>query len=372
MKISKSTITLSAVLLLNTSFAKAQDASRDLYIQKLGKEYVRSPEAMGLSVGIFYQGKPAQYHFGTISKNRSEPPTGQTVYELGSITKVFASTLLANAVLEHKVSLDDDIRKYLPGKYPNLVYKGHPVKLVHLANLTSGLPNWIPDADSLFQSLPQDSIPQALIRQHKNFSKQQFYKELQKVTLSTEPGITPKHSNAAAQMLGFILEEVYQKPFENLVNRYITGPLKMKQTVLQPAKTKLLATGYNDKGVIMPYITTPDLRSSSELVSSITDMLKFLQYELDTANKAVKLTQQATVFNPSDTVALNWHVAGEGPSGYLWHTGGTFGFSSYVVLVPAQKLGLIFLANVSDAATQTKLDSMAADIIKYLNTNQVH
>jgi CubicO group peptidase (beta-lactamase class C family) len=72
-------------------------------------------------------------------------PSQNTVYEIGSITKTFVSFYLANAVLEHKVSLDDDIRKYLKESYPNLEYNGAPIQLVHLANTTSLLPDWLPN-----------------------------------------------------------------------------------------------------------------------------------------------------------------------------------------------------------------------------------
>jgi CubicO group peptidase (beta-lactamase class C family) len=51
------------------------------------------------------------------------------------------STLLAQAVLEKKASLQDDIRKFLPGSYPNLQWNGAPIRLVNLANHTSGLPS---------------------------------------------------------------------------------------------------------------------------------------------------------------------------------------------------------------------------------------
>ncbi len=58
-----------------------------------------------------------------MKKGTGIPPTGRHLYDIGSVAKVFVTTLLAHAVVKNRISLEDDIRKYLPGKYPNLHYK---------------------------------------------------------------------------------------------------------------------------------------------------------------------------------------------------------------------------------------------------------
>src|ERR1700761_312738 len=90
-----------------------------------------------LSVGIIMNGKTYEYSYGSA--------TGKTIFELGSITKTFTTFLLAQAVVEKRIRLADDIRKYLKEDYPNLEYKGKPIALVNLADWTSSLPNNIPD-----------------------------------------------------------------------------------------------------------------------------------------------------------------------------------------------------------------------------------
>jgi serine-type D-Ala-D-Ala carboxypeptidase/endopeptidase len=365
MKLLKITL-LVAFLSLNLNYAFAQNDPLNSYIDQLGKEFTTSPEAAGLSIGVLTNDRSYQAHFGTAKKGTPQTPTAQTLYELGSITKVFASTLLAQAVLEHKVKPDDDIRKYLTGEYPNLAYEGKPIMLVHLANLSSGLPNWIPDANGVFQNNKPDAIPDALLAQHRNFTKARFYQELHHVKLTYAPGTIPKHSNAAAQLLGFILEEVYHQPFEQLVKRYITGPLKMQHTGMQPIKSPQLATGYNAAGIPMPYIDTKDFQPSSGLVASTADMLAFLKYQLS-QDPAVKMTHQSTLAVQQDTVALNWHTDGiEGGRKTLWHTGGTFGFSSYIVLYPDQQTGIILMANENDQGTQNRLAALATRIIAHM------
>ena len=88
------------------------------------------------------------YHYGTMDKKTMQLPDNQTIYEIGSITKTFTGTLLAQALLDKKISLDDDIRKYLPEKYPNLEYENQPILVKHLANHTSRLEGFPTDIES--------------------------------------------------------------------------------------------------------------------------------------------------------------------------------------------------------------------------------
>jgi hypothetical protein len=120
----------------------------DRAVDSVAREYFRDPNSTALSIGIIKDGKRHVYHYGEIKKGTNVLPGNTTVYEIGSITKTFTATLLAHAVLENKVSLPDDIRKYLPGAYPNLSFNGIPVTLQDLANHTSGLPELPEDIGS--------------------------------------------------------------------------------------------------------------------------------------------------------------------------------------------------------------------------------
>jgi CubicO group peptidase (beta-lactamase class C family) len=99
--------------------AAGAKARLDTVVQRLGGAFMKQPARVGLSIGITQDGQTYFYHFGTTEQGQSQPATQHTVYEIGSISKTFTSLLLAHAVLEKRVSLDDDIRKYLPGAYPN-------------------------------------------------------------------------------------------------------------------------------------------------------------------------------------------------------------------------------------------------------------
>lgn len=355
------------LLLTKVNIAYTQDD----YIQQLGTEFIKSPESVGLSIGIYFNDKDYHYHFGTTKRGIDQSPTSTTIYEIGSITKTFISTLLAHAVIEKRLSLSDDIRNYLPGKYPNLAYQGQAIKVIHLANLTAELPNWLPDKPEIFSKVDPDSIPYALLKLHENYTQKDFLSDLHSIQLKAAPGANPKHSNVAAQLLASTLEQVYQKSIENLVKQYITQPLEMNYTTFIANQTRPIANGYDAKGRLMPYITMQNSQAVGGLTSTTTDMIKYIKLQINESNEAVKLSHQKTVETPQDVVALNWHITTT-PTGdrQIWHTGGTFGFSSYIVLYPDQKLGVILMANESDGATQNKLVKLSKQIIEHLKVKK--
>ena len=325
---------------------------------------MKTPEAIGLSVAVYHADHINYYNVGTVEKGTQTPPTPATVYEIGSITKTFVSTLLAFAVTEGKVKLDDDIRNYLPGDYPNLSYQGEPIKLVHLANLTSELPNWLPDKPVAFKGVSPDSIPYVLMNLHQNYTQDDFYRDLKLVQLKAAPGKNPRHSNVATQLLAFILERVYKKPIEVLVKQYITKPLKMNDTSFGTVRTGPMAKGYDAKGNIMPYITMKDTQGAGGLRSTAADMIKYIKFQLDETNQVVNLSHKKTVETPQEIVGLNWRIDKNNTENRgIWHTGGTFGFSSYILFFPERKIGIVLLANESDGMTQNRLVSIARQII---------
>lgn len=255
----------------------------DSLVQNSTLPFFQDKPRVGISIGILKNGKEYFYNYGSTKIGTQILPTRNTVYELASISKTFSSTLLAKAVIDKKVKLNDDIRKYLKQDYPNLSYKDTPVTLVNLANLTSALPNWMPDNRELFAKANPDSIGYILDAIHKKYSRQQFYIDLHNVKPDTVPGTIARHCNTAAQLLGHIMETVYGEKFGDLLKKQFTTPLKMKSTVLLgDAKIPdAMAAGYDGKGRQMPYIDWEDLQVAASIASSTSDMLKYMAYHLN-------------------------------------------------------------------------------------------
>ncbi|WAS95636.1 serine hydrolase domain-containing protein [Nannocystis punicea] len=348
--------------------ASACPIGTDPEIRALGAAFVQSAPAVGVSIGIQRAGAAECYDFGVMNRATGAPPTPQTVYEIGSLTKTFASALLARAVLEQRLQLDDDIRRFLPEPYPDLEFAGQPIRVVHLANLTAELPNWLPDRPELFADLKPEEIPAALLAVHRDYSRADFYRDLHQVRLAAAPGSRPRHSNVSAQLLSFILERVYGRPYEALLAEFILGPLAMDRTAFHAGQPPAsLARGYDASGREMPYVDMQDLKLAGGLTSTSADMLKYVAFQLDETREEVALGHRVTVEAEGDAIGLSWHIdRGAAGAPTIWHTGGTFGFSSYLVLHPARELGLVLLANESDPQSQTRLVELADRIAQHL------
>jgi CubicO group peptidase (beta-lactamase class C family) len=328
--------------------AQSKQLKLDSLINKSGADFIKDNDAVGLSIGIYNNGHISFYNFGSTNVQKVLLPTENTIYEIGSITKTFVSLILANAVLEHKVKLDDDIRQYLNETYPNLEYKGSPIRLVHLANTTSGLPDWLPELGGDIKNMPPDSALSIKINYYKDLSSKDFFTALHTVQIDTLPGSKRYHSNAGAQLLAYILEAVYQLPLEKLISRYITAPYKMANTAFTGAKASTkMAIGYTASGKVASYESVmPYFQYAGGLGSTARDMVNYIKLFLDSSNLAAMLSLKKTVdidastgkvtnTRPDNTASpevysacLNWFkYQPEAATSQLWADGGTNGFN---------------------------------------------
>lgn len=343
--------------------------SLDSLVDQAALAFMSSGSRVGLSIGIINNGTTFFYNYGSTNRETKVLPTSATVYELASISKTFSATLLAKAIVAKKVNANDDIRKYLNEQYPNLSYKGTPVSLLNLTNLTSALPNWMPDNSALFSKANVDSIPFLLDAVHDNYSRKQFYTDLHQVRLDTLPGVVARHCNTAAQLLGHIMETVYAKKFDQLLRDEFSVPLKMRSTVLlaKGKVPKAMASGYDGKGRLMPYIDWEDLQVAASIASSTADMMKYMAYQLDESNPVIKLSHQPTFGKMEDgAIAYNWKINRSPQNAIkIAHTGGSLGFSSYMSFSPALQSGIILLSNQADQGAQNELIKLAKVISGY-------
>lgn len=337
----------------------------DLVVQRAGAAFIKQPNEVGLSIGIIKNGQSYFYNFGATEKGTAKLPTPNTIYEIGSVSKTFASLLLAQAVVEKRVQLDDDIRQYLVGQYPNLTYADQPIRLVHLANTTSALPDNLPDRTSVFQQANPDSLPVIIDRASRSYTTQNFYHDLHTVKLDTVPGLVPRHSNVGARLLADILATIYQMPYEKLVEQRIEKPLRMNHTVVAENDRALLAVGHSEKGARMPYHSPDQVEASGGLRYSTADMVKYLAHQLTETNRAMALSHQPTWGSIDEqAISLNWTVEKTVDSKRRFqHTGGTFGFASYCSFYPELGFGIVVLANESDRGTQGRLQELAEHLM---------
>ncbi len=345
----------------------AQDL--DKVVHHAVEKFWSEPSRVGLSIGIYVRGKQFFYNYGSADKAKQRLPTSNTIYEIGSISKTFTGTLLAQAVRERKVKMEDDVRLYLDGQYPNLAYQGRPIQLAHLVSHISGLPAFLPDDPKLFDQPDFDVLPFKISKIQNSYSKAKFMADLHQVKLDTIPGYRFHYSNSGAQLLKYILEKLYHQSYDQLLKALITKPLKMSNTQSIYAKNNLnrLAKGHNGNGKLMPY-NPQMLDAAGGIFSTTADMLRYLRFHLNEKNEVVALSHKETRGDLDDyAIGLNWQeqiVSKKYKK--IWQSGGTFGFGSYGVAYPDRDIAIVLLSNESDQTTQDGLGVLADQIFEQL------
>lgn len=346
------------------------DTSVDTIVDNAARSFMTSPEAVGLSVGVYQHGKFHIYNYGEVEKGKHRLPTERTLYPIASITKTFTGALLAQAAIDKKVRLDDDVRKYLDGDYPNLEFQGQPIRLYQLLNHRSGLPYLLPDVPESLPGFNNEVIPWPIraSRLLDNYTRANFYADLHKVKLDAVPGTNFKYSNTAAMLLGYILEDLYGMPYERLLREKILAPLRMNETkiALMESEKKRLVKGYDEKGNLIPY--SPDqMQAAGALKSTVGDMVKYLKWQADEKDEAVKLSHQPTFHDGTYSAGLNWQILESAGVRVIWQDGSYFGFQSLVVSYPELNMGIVILTNESSRSSASRVYALANQVAKQLN-----
>jgi CubicO group peptidase (beta-lactamase class C family) len=323
----------------------------------LGRRFVAGPGHVGLSIGIIRHGGRRSYHFGSAVRGQPGVPTGRTIYELASLTKSYTGMLLARAVVDGKLALDDDVRRYLPASAAGLAFGGEPVRIRDLASHTSGLPKNLP-------AFADGATPAALVAQYGGMPRQALLDALAGVHLEAPPGTRYRYSNAGAQLAGLVLERVYGASYDALVQRFITQPLHMPDTGSAPPDVARYAGRYNAKGDAMPALAFWEhLPAAGYLKSTIDDQLAYLAWNLDERDPVVALAHSPTFRHTDergDAIGLFWFLNRTGAGQRIVrHAGGSFGTTSFALLLPDAQVAVILLANDAGPATEQALAAMA-------------
>jgi CubicO group peptidase (beta-lactamase class C family) len=352
----------------------------DSVVQKGAAVYMSNPGTVGLMIGVYKDGHNYIYRYGESVKGSGRLPDSTQLFNLGSVAKTFVGTMLAEAVLEHKAKLTDDIRLYLPGQYPNLQFDGHPVTLVDIANHTSGLPS----SPRIFPQAVKDSLKQLPFpRQfefYQRYNQDSLLADMHNYKIDTIPGTKYRYNGNAMMILILLLERIYHEPFETLVTKYLKTTLHMydTRTRIPAGEMKRFMQGYNDKGIAInwydPAINTgPDINTTMfyaggpSMNSTMNDMMKYVDAQVDNTDPAIQLTHQLTFgANPKEfAIGLNWMYDLEDGVKDYYHDGHTgIGFNTLCEFYPTERLG--FMIVVNDNVSQDKVAQLETDLHKAL------
>lgn len=310
----------------------------DQNMESLLEKHVKKTSA-GVVAAIIDQENVKFFACGKKITSGNDLVSEQTIFEIGSVTKVFTVSILMDMVRRGQVSLDDPIDFYLKDvKIPQ--FKDKKITFRHLATHTSGLP---PLPDNFDQTNWSDP--------YKNYRVRELYEFLNQYELKKIPGEECCYSNLGMGLLGHVLSVVAKKSYEELVVEKICNPLEMKKTSIQvnSPENDDIAIGHNlDLPVGNWHFDV--LAGCGALRSNIQDMAKFLSANMGIINSSLseifKECHQIQVEFPGfGGMALGWQVTDRG---IICHTGGTGGFGSFIGFNPKNQKGVVLLSNSAD------------------------
>jgi len=303
-------------------------------------------QSVGIVVGVIEPGGRRIVTYGSRAKGDARLLDGDTIFEIGSITKVFTSLLLADAVRRGEVALSDPVAKYLPPEV-KMPERGRAITLQDLATHTSGLPR-----------MPDNFQPKDPANPYADYSTDQMYQFLSRYQLTRDPGATVEYSNFGAGLLGHVLARRAGVDYETLVRIRVTGPLGMRHTAiaLSPEMQARLAPGHSPALEPVPNWDLPTFAGAGALRSSTNDMLTFLAAALGYGSSPLD-SAFATMLSirppPSSTApdtALGWQIFKGKETEVIWHNGGTGGYRTWVGYEPRSRTGVVVLTNAGTAA----------------------
>jgi serine-type D-Ala-D-Ala carboxypeptidase/endopeptidase len=349
MHIMKKSAWLLFVILLLSSTVRGQSVAlspvmsdeeiRKILIERLGAYKDR----VGIVVGIIEPAGRRVVAVGSLGKDVKRSLDGDTIFEIGSATKVFTGLLLADMAQHGEVSLTDPVAKYLPPEVKMPERGGRVITLEDLSRHRSALPR-------LPANLNAGSDPK---NPYASYSVKQLYEFLSTYQLPRDIGAEFEYSNLGVGLLGHVLSLAAGKDYESLIRTRICQPLGMSSTAitLSPELRSRLAIGHDNTFEPTPNWDLPTLAGAGALRSTANDMLSFLAAQLgnkkSNLDPAIATTRSGR--KPAGAgmdIGLGWLMRPKKDSEIIMHNGGTGGYRSFVGFDPKARIGVVVLSNV--------------------------
>lgn len=336
------TYRLPRLMLLALAGAALLGSSARAEIDPATLSFLEDQVGKGLYPGVMValvEGDSVTYRgFGVADKATGTPPTADTVFETGSITKTFTALLLADMAEAGTVRLDDPVQTYLPEGVTMPRLGDRPMTLADIAEQHSGLPR-----------LPADFNPADPLDPYADYDEARLWASVNGLTLMARPGERYEYSNFGFGLLGTLLARAAGRPYGALLRDNILEPLGMTATTLDVPSA--MAQGYTEAGAPTPPWTFDALAGAGAVKSTARDMVKYLRAVMGEAGPDTLRAAAAQVLQPrADTglggmrVGLAWMTMPRGDG--RWHDGGTYGFRSFVGVDPQTQRAVVIWTNV--------------------------
>ena len=340
-----------SLMLRTTAVAQAPADSPilpDAEIHKILADRIGSENlGIGIVVGVIDAKGRRIVSYGSLAKDDKRPLNGDTVFEIGSMTKVFTSLVLMDMVQKGEVAVTDPMSKYVPASVKVPERNGKKITLQDLATQSSGLPR-----------MPTNFKPKDPNNPYVDYTAENLYEFLSGYELKRDIGAQFEYSNLGVGLLGHVLSLRAGMDYEAMVKARVLDPLGMKDTrvTLSPEMKARLAVGHGPNLEAVSNWDLAVLAGAGALRSSANDMLTFLAANLGytrtplAAAMAEEISIRRPAGSPDMQIAYNWLIQTKNGNSIIWHNGGTGGYRTYMGFDPKSRTGVVVLSNYSSQA----------------------
>lgn len=332
-----------------------------------------SSTPISIVVGVVTPNGTQVSAYGNISKANNTKVDGNTIFDIASITKTFATIVLADMVKQGLVDLNDPIEKYLPSNNVTVPsYNGQKITLKDLATHTSGF----------------SEFPEGWIR-NTTYTDQQVYNFISNTTINYEPGTLVNYSDIGMGLLGHILSIRAGIPFDELVKDKILDVLAMDSTGIGMNSTGIsvpdeykqrFAKGHIDGKEVNLEFLPEAIQAAGAMYSTTNDLLKYLSANIGLIHTEINDVMHDThlirhLFAPPanqtlliDTfVGLGWVITTDFGKEVIWHTGEIDGYSSIIAFNPSKQIGSVILCScdAQDVPSNTLIEFAVPFLLNY-------
>jgi CubicO group peptidase (beta-lactamase class C family) len=342
MKVTIMTHRLSTVLLVLSLArgANAQSAIPDDLRTNL-RARVEARYSVGIVIGIVDSAGARYAVEGATALSGGQPVNQRSMYEIGSVTKVFTALALADMVRRGEVTLDDPVQRLLPTDATVPSRNGKEITLRLLSAQRSGLPR-----------LPANLSPRDAQNPYADYDGAHLVDFLRGYTLPRDPGERYEYSNLGVGLLGFALAARSHESYEAMITRRVLRPLRMNSTMatLTSEARARLAHGHEGEREAANW-DLDALAGAGALRSDAEDMTAFVAAAMGLRStpldSAFALTEQAQfdAGSPAMDIGLGWHILKRPTMRIIWHNGGTGGYHAFIGFDPARQIGVVVLSN---------------------------
>lgn len=324
-------------------------------IESLVEPYLTHKKVNAVSIGIISNGKTWKRSYGSLTSDKEQAADEKTIYEIGSISKVFTSILLADAIESGTIKLDDPISSVMKELSKTNPSVGDSITVRHLSHHLSGLP-----------VMPPNYTPKEPTNPFKEYDREKLSEYLLSAKPARKPDEGYEYSNLAVGLLGDLLSQQAGVSYEELLRVKITEPLGMSDTVIKLSKEQATRFAPPHNSALLPdHAWDFDaLAGCGAIRSTVDDMLLFAQASMNPPKgeigKALELAwkQHKPALKGNHAMGLGWMIAGDGST--RWHNGQTGGYHSMILVSRDLKCATVMLCNTAEI----KLDVLAEQIFQ--------